>query len=75
MTYVISSDIHGSTALMFVAATGVCTMTQLLLEFKPDVNAKDNKGDTALAIAVHHQHAEVVALLFKSGASTSTSTL
>ena len=53
----------GKTALYCAAKYGQVEIVEKLLQKNPNVNATDNKGKTALWVAVEHNHAAVVVLL------------
>ncbi|MBQ4401588.1 MAG: ankyrin repeat domain-containing protein, partial [Synergistaceae bacterium] len=58
----------GGTALMEAAKHGDTESAEILLKYRADVNAKDNKGKTALKWAKHNKHNEVAQLLRNHGA-------
>lgn len=64
------ADKEGNNALM-VAASGedVSTLETLLPKIK-NINVANNKGETALAIALRYGSSDVVAFLLKNGADT-----
>lgn len=58
----------GWTPLMQAALDGSAGIVRELLSHKPDLDAKDQDGKTALDLAVQYQHADVVQLLAEAGA-------
>jgi ankyrin repeat protein len=60
-------DAQGRTLLMY-AAQWTTQMVDLLLHEECDINAQDNEGKTALAIALDYSHFEVADLLRTHGA-------
>jgi ankyrin repeat protein len=58
----------GNTALVLAVAYGFMEGVQSILHFHPDVNIKNNKGDSAFTIAKKLGHEESVRLLLANGA-------
>jgi len=54
---------------MWAAAYGHAGTVKLLLGRGADVSARDNRGKTALAMAVEGKHEETARLLRKAGAA------
>jgi ankyrin repeat protein len=65
------SDFHGQTALIMNARQkeDCAEVAELLIAAGADVNARDAKGNTALAYAVERQHPRVEAVLRRQGAT------
>ena len=63
----LSADFVESTALIEASKAGQLDKIRVLAKSE-DVNAKDERGRTALIWAAENGHAEVVKLLIKSGA-------
>jgi ankyrin repeat protein len=59
----------GRSVLMTASSSGNREIVDLLLKAKPDVNATDDDGETALTIAVEDGHPELIATLAKAGAN------
>lgn len=53
---------------MFAAQSGHMQIAELLLQAGSDVNHKDSRGLTPLALASQHGYSEVMTLLFEHGA-------
>jgi uncharacterized protein len=58
----------GWTALHYAAGLGFADLVQPLIERGADINAQDDKGKTALRVAVEADQREVVRLLTNVGA-------
>jgi ankyrin repeat protein len=56
------------TALMWAAAYGHTATAKVLLERGAEVGARDNRGKSALAMALEGGHKETEALLRRAGA-------
>jgi ankyrin repeat protein len=54
---------------MWAAAYGHAQTAKLLIDRGAEVNARDNRGKTALAMAVEGRHKETEALLRRAGAA------
>jgi len=52
------ADEGGESKFMLASQSGVISVVRLLLKDKPDVNARDKKGRTALMLAVQQDHDE-----------------
>ncbi len=62
----------GKTALMYACDKGnLKTIGKLIVDYKLDINAKDDKGITALMYAVINEQTHVIELLVKLGADQS----
>ena len=59
------------TMLSNVASSGDVEMMQLLIQFKPNMKAKNYSGSDAMETALRNQHADMIRLLFSSGSSIS----
>lgn len=63
-------DLDGNTALMYAVTTRNRKKIRLLLGHSADVNLKNNKGETALALTRHNTDlAEIVRILIEGGAT------
>ncbi|CAD0017739.1 unnamed protein product [Aureobasidium pullulans] len=60
--------IRGASALYLAACWGVCDLVQLLIDQKVDVNIAGGRFGSALQVAAHNGHREVVRLLLRHGA-------
>src|SRR5262249_37753551 len=60
---------HGTTPLMHAVNYGHVSAAKLLVASRADVNAKDDKGQTALTLAQRHRNGELIKLLQNSGAT------
>ena len=58
----------GQTFLMTAADLGLTETAKIMIEFGADVNAKDDKCETALQLARQSRHGEIVGILLKHGA-------
>ena len=58
----------GQTALYVAAVAGKISTVKLLLEYKIDIDSKDNVGKTALHGAARDGYVDIVKLLLKKGA-------
>ena len=56
-------------ALFLAAAKGHCAILQLFLEYKPDLEAKNENDETPLFLAVSNNHYDMAVLLLKQGAN------
>ncbi|THV91334.1 hypothetical protein D6D26_09088 [Aureobasidium pullulans] len=59
---------RGASALYLAACWGVCDLVQLLIDQKVDVNIAGGRFGSALQVAAHNGHREVVRLLLRHGA-------
>lgn len=64
---VTQKDVDGRSPLHWAAYVGQQSLIEILLKTKADINAKDNKGDTALDIAVSSRHNDAATLLKQQG--------
>jgi len=62
------ADLEGNTALINAASARDIAVTELLLPLTKNVNAQNNKGESALTAAVKNGTPETVALLLNKGA-------
>jgi ankyrin repeat protein len=62
------------TPLMFAARFGRKDMVELVLSFKPDIDAKDRDGYTALHQAAAYGHEDIINLLLDKKASVNLRT-
>jgi ankyrin repeat protein len=62
------TNVDKKTPLMVAASEGKLNSVKVLLDLKVDIEKKDNKGDTALHMALRQNHDEVALLLVKQGA-------
>lgn len=60
--------LNGATALIIASFNGKLDTVQALLAYNPDINIKDNDGETALDKAQHSGNKELQALLRSHGA-------
>lgn len=63
-----NADPHSGLLLQSATRAGNTEIVQLLLERKPDINAQNNYGDTALHWAAYNGNKEIVRLLLDVGA-------
>ena len=63
-----SQGVTGNTALMFAALWGATNNAQYLLESGADVTLKNNKGETALSIALKAGNRDIALMLRSYGA-------
>ena len=56
-------------ALFLAAAKGHCAILPLFLDYKPDLEAKNENDETPLVLAVNNNHYDTVVLLLKQGAN------
>lgn len=61
------SNSAGTTALLMAAGAGQTKIALLLLKSGADINARDNYGDTAMALAVRHGFTETAEMLKSFG--------
>ncbi|TYJ56724.1 hypothetical protein B9479_002494 [Cryptococcus floricola] len=66
-------DEDGRTPLQWAATTSSLSMLQLLLNYNPDLEARDTMGWTALMIASASGHIEIVKELLDAGAKVDSS--
>jgi ankyrin repeat protein len=59
---------NGWTSLHVAVCHGHLEISRLLLQYKVDIHAHDNKGGTALHLAAEYDHVNVARLLFEHGA-------
>lgn len=69
---VLSRYLDDRTALMEAAIGGYAKVVKVLMEYYPNLDAKDKKGNTALSLAVQNGHIDVVKMLVASGVDVST---
>lgn len=62
-------DSEGMSPLMLAAAEGNLSMLKLILDHKPDLEFKNDVGDTALALAVSSDQEAAAVTLINAGAS------
>ncbi|MCU7959258.1 MAG: ankyrin repeat domain-containing protein [gamma proteobacterium symbiont of Bathyaustriella thionipta] len=62
------TDRNGLTALQAAAQKGLWTISKLLIDHAADVNIRDERGYSALDLAIISRRPKVAALLIKSGA-------
>ena len=68
-----ATDAEGNTCLIRAAQQGDADTVRSLVSLpEVDLNHKDSKNYTALYIAVHHKHADVVQVLIDAGADIET---
>ncbi len=64
-------DLNNNTALHYAAIFGNVVILAELLKSRPDVNQQNAMGDTALHLAIRHNHPEVAMTLINHGANIS----
>ncbi|MEE8196340.1 MAG: ankyrin repeat domain-containing protein, partial [Acidiferrobacterales bacterium] len=58
----------GTTPLMAAAHKGYSDLAKILVDCGADINARDRKGNTAMAIALNHGYTRTAELLKFDGA-------
>ena len=63
-----NADGTGSTCLICACQNGNMDVAEIILNKKPDIEAKNSHGQSALSVAVTYGHADVVRILLSHGA-------